>query len=178
MSSAAERVVVEDGAVVLATVVRGVKNMGEVLKGVRSGALQACFIKASMVPDLFVAAVAARHALEAQKAENMTTRNVNTEILYSLYPGRQITTAFATLGPAETDTDVLVMVLATSDKDDSQLSQVLDAIDGTVAPVSELHELYDAAAIAKLYGIKCEGRPVDDIVNDVVTKMALKGLRK
>lgn len=79
-----------EGKVVAAALVKHVKNMGEVIKGVRGGSLDACFLKAKAVPDLFLVAVAARSAQAASDTNSLKTKTINTELLYALYPNRQV----------------------------------------------------------------------------------------
>lgn len=76
--------------VLYAAVVTDVQNMTDVVQRIRTGKLDACFLKGHVLPDIFITALAARHALASQLSGSMITKTIQTEILYSLYPGRKV----------------------------------------------------------------------------------------
>ncbi|XP_017786895.1 PREDICTED: EKC/KEOPS complex subunit Tprkb-like [Nicrophorus vespilloides] len=87
---------------------KNVKNCDDLRKKLMSGKLDCCMIKSKLIPDPFLIVVAANKAICAEK---LTTRTINTEILFNLSISKNISQSLQLFGADDKETDMYVATL-------------------------------------------------------------------
>ncbi|KAF5322926.1 hypothetical protein D9619_001268 [Psilocybe cf. subviscida] len=89
-------------------------------------------------------------ALIAESQGATRTRTVHSEILYNLNPTHNITEAIRRYGVSDTNTDVLVVRIDSPGLSSQEVEKrMLNAIEGTIVPLTELEHVTDWAAVKK-----------------------------
>ncbi|XP_030760442.1 EKC/KEOPS complex subunit TPRKB-like [Sitophilus oryzae] len=147
-----------------------VKNTSELRKKAMSGKLECCLIKSNLIFDPFQVVVAANKALTHKKR---TTKSNYTEILFNLSLSSNITQSLQTFGVADSDTNILVVVISKKNDTDSA-KEIFSEIDGDILDISELSCINDRLAIKKLYKISDVEYHNIDLLDSIVSRIATK----
>ncbi|XP_022916569.1 EKC/KEOPS complex subunit TPRKB-like [Onthophagus taurus] len=147
---------------------QNVKNVPEIRQKIISSSLKCCVIKPSLITDPLQVIVAANKAVCAQK---LKTKSIYSEILFNLSISKNITQSLQTFGIHDKETDLLVVVI-TNDIDNSE--EVFKEIDGDETDVIKLQDLCDTKALCKAYKIGDEEFKCVDLIDSVVTRIAVK----
>lgn len=151
-----------------------VQNSAELTQMAVEGAISACFIRASLIVDLFQVQCAVQKALVNRRNGTSKTRTVLSEILYQLAPTRNISDSLKQLGAHDTDTAVVVVLV--DDPDDRHRAKLLEQLRGERVALDKLSELSDPQALKKLFKITDKELAVGSLLDAVVTRMAVKDM--
>ncbi|KAI8055403.1 kinase binding protein CGI-121-domain-containing protein [Syncephalis plumigaleata] len=134
------------------------------------------FVDGRVVLDSFQLLAAATRAMAACNEERLKTHNVHSEIVYNLSPNTNIGEAFRRFGVNDDSTSLAVIKLSGNLTEVEQ--DLVDLIDGTLVSISELGSDVQLDSIRKYYKLTQEDLATDreQLVNTIVTAMALKGL--
>ncbi|CAG9786423.1 unnamed protein product [Diatraea saccharalis] len=149
---------------------RNVKNTEEIKNNIIAGTWKCAVIKANLILDPFLIAVAANRAVVSEKLNTLVTRTVYTEILYNLSLTKNITQSLCRFG-IENNSDLLVCFLKTSDMDCGK--EILSKIDGDICPLSNLKDVVDKIKIKSLYKLNDLKHDID-LVDIIVSRMVTK----
>lgn len=151
---------------------KNIHNMDSVKDMLKSD-LKAAVVNPSYIihPDQLMFAI--QKAIYLEGKNQMKTKNVCTEILYSLSPSRSIKDALKTFGVDEAGDRALFILF---DKTDDVLPKITDKVKGDMLNLESVNELADMKSIRKLYNIPNHLTEEDDVLNCIVTRMASKDL--
>ncbi|KAK9863418.1 hypothetical protein WJX84_001340 [Apatococcus fuscideae] len=129
-----------------------VQNSRELREQIVEGALEpeAAFIKASMVPDLFIIRLAAYQALLAHHNGSLTTRSLHSELLFNLSGSKHIAESLKKFGVSEGCSSLLVARFDAASNDGDQIATY---VQGNLTPISGLSSCADPQAIKEAYKI-------------------------
>ncbi|KAK9822944.1 hypothetical protein WJX74_007319 [Apatococcus lobatus] len=127
-------------------------NSRELREQIVEGALEpeAAFIKASMVPDLFIIRLAAYQALLAHHNGSLTTRSLHSELLFNLSGSKHIAESLKKFGVSEGCSSLLVARFDAASNDGDQIATY---VQGNLTPISGLSSCADPQAIKEAYKI-------------------------
>ncbi|OUC44448.1 kinase binding protein CGI-121 [Trichinella nativa] len=145
---------------------REVKNADHLLAELRSGKITGSLIKAELL------LAAANRALHASKHEKMITKNVHTELIYSLSPTTSISDSLLTFGISENTTDILAALVGDSSGD--CLTKLLKVIKGKSVPLKELKNVTNVSKIKEVYHLKEPELNFSSIDDSIVSRMIAK----
>jgi len=151
-------------------VYRDVKNTAELRPLLMNGTINAAVVSAKKIVSSFQLVVAANIALHNQGDGTMKTKNINSEIIFSLSPGKQISKAFQQFGAGPDDTAIAAVAVDSADR----LLALHQAVDGTAVSAAELAQLVDTAAVRKLYEVGEEELRVGTLEEAVVNRIATR----
>ncbi|KAL1230831.1 hypothetical protein TSPI_05478 [Trichinella spiralis] len=145
---------------------REVKNADHLLTELRSGKITGSLIKAELL------LAAANRALHASKHEKMITKNVHTELIYSLSPTTSISDSLLTFGISENTTDIIAALVGDSSGD--CLTKLLKVIKGKSVPLKELKNVTNVSKIKEVYHLKEPELNFSSIDDSIVSRMIAK----
>ncbi|XP_050310882.1 EKC/KEOPS complex subunit TPRKB-like [Anthonomus grandis grandis] len=149
---------------------QNVENTPELRKKILGGELRCCIVKPELVYDPLQVTVAANKALTNKK---QTTKSVFTEILFNLSPSTNISQSLLKFGINDQDKNLLVVTL--EKEGEARLSEeVFSAIQGSPLDILHLGCLSDVGAIRKLYKITDKEHESVNLIDSVVSRIALK----
>ncbi|XP_046556826.1 EKC/KEOPS complex subunit TPRKB-like [Haliotis rubra] len=151
---------------------RDVTNAAELRQHVMKGEFEASLLKPAMIVDPFQVLVAANKAVHLQRSGKMMTRNVHTEILFSLSPSKNISDSFKKFGLGDSDTSALVVII--NDNNGSTLTAVTDKVQGRLVDVTEVKELTDSNIVNKVYKLTEEELTISSPLDSITTRIAAK----
>lgn len=155
---------------VLMQLYQNVKNTAELRKDVMNGTLECCLIKPSLIFHPFQVVVSTNKALVSKKR---TTKSIYTEILFNLSLSTNITQSLQMFGVADNDKNVLVVALTPKNKE-TNAENIFNKIEGDVLDIFELSCINDIQAIKKLYKINEKEYQSVDMLDSIVSKIAIK----
>ncbi|KAK3793904.1 hypothetical protein RRG08_033480 [Elysia crispata] len=150
----------------------GLESCKELRKSVMEGTVVASLLKASMIVDPFQVIVAANKAVHLHQTNNMTTKNVHSEILYCLSPSKNISESFRSFGAADDDNSVFVVIV--DDTEDKTLQRISDILGHSPTDVDAVASLFDTELIKKAYKLTEEELSVYPVLDALVSRIAAK----
>lgn len=162
-----------DSTVTLA-LFRNVDNAKELRQCVMTGKFEAALLKTSMIVDPIQVVIAANRAMHLNKVSKMMTKNVHTEILFSLSPTKNISESFRKFGLADTDRSVMVAI--TDDSDGSVFKSILPCVQGDLIDVAEVAGLSDIALIKKIYKITDAELTISSLCDAILSRISSKDI--
>ncbi|KAI9140263.1 kinase binding protein CGI-121-domain-containing protein [Paraphysoderma sedebokerense] len=132
------------------------------------------FLNANMILDPFHLLTAIYRALVAERNNKMKTRNVGSEIIYSLSPGTNVTDGFKRFGLNDTTKNIVVVRVlgGTLEKADEDVHSL---VNGVEIDLELLEGIRDLTLIKKIYKIEDEVSP-EELSKMIAEGVALKGL--
>ncbi|XP_071784131.1 EKC/KEOPS complex subunit Tprkb-like [Asterias amurensis] len=161
------------GSSVYIALFKDVKNSEELKKNIMAGEIDAVLLSPKMIVDPFQLMVAANKALHIKKnGLKMSTRNVNTEVLFNLSPTRNISASFKRFGLSKEDSGLVVVTL--EDDAGEKVNAVERLVQGDIVPLDELSNFNDYSLIKQVYKVDEEELGVCSLLDAVVSRMATK----
>ncbi|XP_066245112.1 EKC/KEOPS complex subunit TPRKB-like [Euwallacea similis] len=150
-----------------------VKNTIDLRKQIMNGELQCTIIKPELICDPFQVVIAANKTLTSKKR---TTKSIFTEMLYNLSPSSNISQSLLKFGVDDKSTSLLVVTLENNgSKSDLEMSDNIFAlVKGNILDISELGCTSDIHAIRKIYKISDAEYHNVDLLDSVVSRIAVK----
>ncbi|XP_062585686.1 EKC/KEOPS complex subunit TPRKB-like [Saccostrea cucullata] len=149
-----------------------VENATEIRKSVMSGEFEAALLKTSMILEPFQVIVAANRAIHLQRVNKMMTKNVHSEVLFSLSPSKNISDSFRKFGVADSETSIFVVIV--NDTDGATCQAVRNKVKGQITDINEVGKYSDLPTIKKVYKISdtelSASNPVEAIVSRIASK--------
>ncbi|XP_059152478.1 EKC/KEOPS complex subunit TPRKB-like [Physella acuta] len=141
-------------------------------QNVMSGLIEASLLKANMVIDSFQVLVAANKAVHLHRTNSMVTKNVHSEILYSLSPSKNISESFRSFGVSDSDKSVFVAIV--DDADDKTLNKITELLGKEPSQLDQLPEIADTKLITKVYKVTEEELSNFSLLDSLVTRISSK----
>jgi len=140
------------------------------------GTLSAALLNCQQILDEWQLQMAAYKAMKLSKEEKMTTKTVYSEIIYHLYPTRQISQAFKLLGMKASDSSCVAVTVGESRLTDMQ--NIIEAMPGCeVLPFTDSISKYNSIpAIKKTYKIQEAELTVGSLSEAVGSRIASKDI--
>ncbi|XP_023327598.1 EKC/KEOPS complex subunit Tprkb-like [Eurytemora carolleeae] len=144
-----------------------VENTAEVRSAVLNGRLNSTVLRGCLIPDPLLITVAGNKVALAEQRNNLRTRSIHTELLYSLSSTNNISQSLKNFGAAETDTCLIICSFNTD------LSQAREIVKGTWKPLSALREKVDMETLIKIHKLKPE-ETGDNLISSLISRVAAK----
>ncbi|RDD40067.1 EKC/KEOPS complex subunit Tprkb [Trichoplax sp. H2] len=152
-----------------------VTNLEELKQGLIDNKISAAFINPALIVGIFQLSVAAFKAAHLQDINKMKTRNVHSELLYSLSPSKNIAGSFKKFGLSNDSNAVIVAVIDTeSEENSSKFQMAIQAVKGERIGIEKINDFSKYEDIKKIYSITDAELNTTDLVDAVVNKMAVK----
>mmetsp|Transcript_11709 Transcript_11709/g.30001 ORF Transcript_11709/g.30001 Transcript_11709/m.30001 type:complete len:175 (-) Transcript_11709:136-660(-) len=150
-----------------------VKNGGEIKEGIISGshAVEAAFVNAALVPDLFVLHLAAMKALLGEARGKILTRSLHSELVYNTSGSKHISETLKRWGVSEGTAHLLV---ARFDATDEEMAAVSKLVDGKEVPLETLPSLSDSKGIKKSYKLSQDELRIGTQVDAIAMRIAAR----
>lgn len=152
--------------------VKNIKGIQELRTKVLTGELDCCVVKPTLILDPLQIAVAANKAALSQKFGKLTTKSINSELLYNLSISKNITQSLTKFGIDEDSKNVLVVVFEQGDEKKAEVMK--SEIVGDFCDVKEISQLSDIDLISKTYKIKDGELQVSALIDSVTSRIATK----
>ncbi|KOC62893.1 TP53RK-binding protein [Habropoda laboriosa] len=153
---------------------KDVQNSSEIRKKVMNGELCCSVIKAGLVVDPLQLIVAANKAVISAKMNQLTTKNLYTEVLFNLSMSKNILRALTEFGIGNNDKNILIVLVSRKDDEKSTSEVLIDSIKGERISVSRLSEFTDFELIKKIYKIEKDELNISTLTNSVVSRIGCK----
>lgn len=162
----------ETGTRITLLLVKNVKNIESLRKKIIAGSLDCCAIKPCFVVDPLQIAVAANKAAISKKAGKLTTKSVNSELLYNLSVSKNITQSLNTFGIDDKTSDILIVVF--EENGVNRVEGMKPEIEGELCDIGEIKHLVNAEQVKKIYKIKDSELKVSTLLDSVISRIAVK----
>ncbi|XP_048742816.2 EKC/KEOPS complex subunit TPRKB-like [Ostrea edulis] len=149
-----------------------VENAAEIRKCVMSGEFEAALLKTAMILEPFQVIVAANRAIHLQRVKKMMTKNVHSEVLFSLSPSKNISDSFRKFGLADNDTSMFVVIV--NDTDGATCQAVTSKVKGQLTDIVEVGKYSDLPTIKKIYKISETELSSCSAVEAIVSRISSK----
>ncbi|GFS17419.1 TP53RK-binding protein [Elysia marginata] len=150
----------------------GLDSCKELRKSVMDGTIVASLLKTAMIVDPFQVLTAANKAVHLSQTNNMTTKNVHSEILFCLSPTKNISESFRSFGAADSDTSVFVAIV--DDVEDKTLTRISEILGQSPAEIDGVASLADTDLITKAYKLSEDELSVYPLLDSLVSRIAAK----
>uniref|UniRef100_A0AC34RIM8 TP53RK-binding protein n=1 Tax=Panagrolaimus sp. JU765 TaxID=591449 RepID=A0AC34RIM8_9BILA len=153
---------------------RDVRNAVELRQLLRTGEIDAAFIRAELILEPFVLLAAANRAVFQASHNRLYTRSISAELIYSLSPYRNISDSLNTFGIAENSKDLIVAVF--DDTKGDKMVKLAKKIEGNPEPLDNLRDCCDLGLIEKVYETTCPENSGETLSDCIVTRILSKDI--
>ncbi|XP_059167378.1 EKC/KEOPS complex subunit Tprkb-like [Physella acuta] len=137
-----------------------------------SGLIEASLLKANMVMDQFQVLVAANKAVHLQRTNSLVTKNVQSEILYSLSSSKNISESFRSFGASDSDKSVFVAIV--DDTDFNTLNKISELLGKDTSDLDQLPKIAYTKLITKVYKLTEEELSNFSLLDSLVASISSK----
>uniref|UniRef100_A0A6U1JQL4 EKC/KEOPS complex subunit CGI121 n=1 Tax=Tetraselmis chuii TaxID=63592 RepID=A0A6U1JQL4_9CHLO len=150
-----------------------VTNGGEIKQGIISGshAVEAAFVNAALVPDLFVLHLAAMKVLLAEARGKLRTHSLHSELVYNTSGSKHISETLKRWGVSEGTPKLLV---ARFDATAEEWAAVSELVKGTEVSLDTLGRLADSAQIKKAYKLSQDELKIGGETDAIAMRIAAR----
>ncbi|PBC25564.1 EKC/KEOPS complex subunit TPRKB-like [Apis cerana] len=152
-----------------------VQNSNEIRRKVMNNELSCSVIKASLIVDPFQIIIAANKTAINAKMNQITTKNIYTEVLFNLSTSKNISRTLIEFGINDDDKNILIMLIYKDDNDKKLISKtIMDVVKGESISISRLSEFTDFDLIKKIYKIEEDELNVSNFIDSIVSRISCK----
>lgn len=151
-----------------------VQNSNEIRRKVMNNELSCSIIKASLVVDSFQVITAANKTAISAKMNQITTKNIYTEVLFNLSTSKNISRALIEFGISDDDKNILIMLIYKENDKKLMSKTIMDVVKGQNISISRLSEFTDFDLIKKIYKIEEDELNVSNFINSIVSRISCK----
>uniref|UniRef100_A0AC35UCH0 EKC/KEOPS complex subunit TPRKB n=1 Tax=Rhabditophanes sp. KR3021 TaxID=114890 RepID=A0AC35UCH0_9BILA len=151
-----------------------VQNVPELMELVRTGAIDAAFIKAELVLEPYVLLAAANRTLQQSAHNRMSTRSLAAELIYSLSPTRNISESLINFGISDGSQNLICCVF--DDAKGSKMVKLAKKIKGTPEKLDKWRDLVHFPSIQKLYKLTQKDLYSEDLCDIISNAIVMKDL--
>lgn len=164
----------ESGASISLFLFKELRNVNVLRKKIVSGELQCCAVKPSLIVDPLQIVIASNKAVLHKKFGKLTTKSLNSELLFNLSVSKSISQSLRTFGLGDKDENVLIVVFNEKEEEEKDLVNFKSDIEGIECDLSEIKNFTDSSLIKKIYKITDNELLVSTLANSVISRIATK----
>lgn len=158
-----------------------VTNTPQLMSKLSTSQINASFINAALIPDLFVLSMAVDTALRKQKDQSMATRSVYTEIIFCLSPTRKISKALSIFGLNASTKHIMAVIPQATGSEVDCISQLIFG-KATEPTASALNLLVDLPRLKSIYSITpgelaLSSNSTSSLGDAILTRMSLRDIK-
>lgn len=151
-----------------------VQNSNEIRRKVMNNELSCSVIKASLIVDPFQIIIAANKTAINAKMNQITTKNIYTELLFNLSTSKNISRTLIEFGISDNDKNILIVLLC-KENDKKLISEtIMNVVKGKKISISRLSEFTDFDLIKKIYKIEEDELNVSNLIDSIVSRISCK----
>lgn len=151
-----------------------VQNSNEIRRKVMNNELSCSVIKASLIVDPFQIIITANKTAINAKMNQITTKNIYTELLFNLSTSKNISRTLIEFGISDNDKNILIVLLC-KENDKKLISEtIMNVVKGKKISISRLSEFTDFDLIKKIYKIEEDELNVSNLIDSIVSRISCK----
>eukprot|EP01060_Flectonema_neradi_P024717 TRINITY_DN335_c2_g1_i1.p1 TRINITY_DN335_c2_g1~~TRINITY_DN335_c2_g1_i1.p1 ORF type:complete len:185 (+),score=34.51 TRINITY_DN335_c2_g1_i1:51-557(+) len=162
-------------------IAHNVSNAPEIIDKLKKGEVACGIVEGSLICSLFQLQVAGEAASTQKRNAKMTTKNVNSEIVFVLSPARNISQAYSQFGPSKDSKNLIFCSHSESPSPDQFLSYVKEFTTSDSVELltsdDQLRGVTDIEKIKKTYKLTPLELSAGTVEESVVTKIATSYLQ-
>lgn len=152
--------------------VKNLENLEQLREKILAGSLDCCVIKPCLIVDPLQIAVAANKAAIDKREGKLTTKSLNSELLFNLSISKNITQSLNSFGIDDKSKEVLLVVF--EENGESRAEGMKTEIKGEFCNLKHIQDLSDFNLIKKTYKIKDQELQVSSLIDSVISRIAVK----
>ncbi|XP_003698124.1 EKC/KEOPS complex subunit TPRKB-like [Apis florea] len=151
-----------------------VQNSNEIRRKVMNNELSCSVIKASLIVDPFQIIIAANKTAINAKMNQITTKNIYTELLFNLSTSKNISRTLIEFGISDNDKNILIVLLCKENDKKLMSETIMNVVKGKKISISRLSEFTDFDLIKKIYKIEEDELNVSNLIDSIVSRISCK----
>lgn len=151
-----------------------VQNSNEIRRKVMNNELSCSVIKASLIVDPFQIIIAANKTAINAKINQITTKNIYTELLFNLSTSKNISRTLIEFGISDNDKNILIVLLCKENDKKLMSETIMNVVKGKKISISRLSEFTDFDLIKKIYKIEEDELNVSNLIDSIVSRISCK----
>ncbi|XP_043790157.1 EKC/KEOPS complex subunit TPRKB-like [Apis laboriosa] len=151
-----------------------VQNSNEIRRKVMNNELSCAVIKASLIVDPFQIIIAANKTAISARMNQITTKNIYTEVLFNLSTSKNISRTLIEFGISDNDKNILIMLICKENDKKLMSKTIMDVVKGEKISISRLSEFTDFDLIKKIYKIEEDELNVSNFIDSIVSRISCK----
>ncbi|XP_006624386.1 EKC/KEOPS complex subunit TPRKB-like [Apis dorsata] len=151
-----------------------VQNSNEIRRKVMNNELSCSVIKASLIVDPFQIIIAANKTAISARMNQITTKNIYTEVLFNLSTSKNISRTLIEFGISDNDKNILIMLICKENDKKLMSKTIMDVVKGEKISISRLSEFTDFDLIKKIYKIEEDELNVSNFIDSIVSRISCK----
>ncbi|KYN35589.1 TP53RK-binding protein [Trachymyrmex septentrionalis] len=149
-----------------------VTNTAELHEKLITEKLDCCMINVATIVDTFQVVVATNKAALNATRNQLVTKNINTEVLFSMSLSDSITCALNEFGISDDVKNLLMIVIHKEGKEKAMLEKISESVKGDKVSISNLKKFTDQNHVKEIYAITTIEQRNSNILDIIVSKIS------
>ncbi|KYN09471.1 PREDICTED: EKC/KEOPS complex subunit TPRKB-like [Trachymyrmex cornetzi] len=149
-----------------------VTNTAELHKKLITEELDCCMVNVATIVDTFQTVVAANKAALNATRNQLVTKNINTEVLFSMSLSDSIACALDEFGLSDDIKNLLVIVIHKDGEEKAMLEKISENVKGDKVSISNLKKFTDENRVKGTYAITVIEQQNSNILDIIVSKIS------